>query len=96
MDGPALVLDFVPPKGVSQAARLAKSVTLALWLVMVSDIDARADQAPVAPLPMSTAEAPQQCCRICRKGQACGDRCMSATKQCKKGQGCACSAAGSS
>jgi hypothetical protein len=62
--------------------------------VIVPGIDARADQAPLMtkPLPMSIAEAPQQCCRMCKKGKPCGDGCISAEGQCKKDQGCACSA----
>lgn len=30
------------------------------------------------------------CCKICRKGKACGDSCISKSKQCRKKQGCAC------
>ena len=30
------------------------------------------------------------CCRICRKGKACGDSCISITKTCRKPLGCAC------
>ena len=30
------------------------------------------------------------CCKVCRKGKACGDSCISADKQCHKGAGCAC------
>ena len=42
-------------------------------------------------LPMSTAtaEAPAQCCRVCQRGQACGDACISAARQCTKAPGCA-------
>ncbi len=39
--------------------------------------------------------APQQlaaCCKICRKGKACGNSCISRTKTCSKGKGCACDA----
>jgi hypothetical protein len=45
-------------------------------------------------LPTATAEAPAQCCRICKKGKPCGDGCISAERQCKKDEGCACAAAG--
>jgi hypothetical protein len=72
-------------------------VALALLLVTAPMVKSHADQGPViAPLPMSIAQAPAQCCRICRKGQPCGDGCISATKQCRKEQGCACSAASDS
>lgn len=30
------------------------------------------------------------CCKICRKGKACGDSCIAAEKTCHKGKGCAC------
>jgi hypothetical protein len=77
--------------------RAARAVALALLLAALpySD-DARAEQtAMTAPLPMSTAQGaqePAQCCRVCRKGQPCGDGCISAEKQCRKEQGCACAA----
>lgn len=32
----------------------------------------------------------EACCKVCRKGQACGDSCISRNKTCHKGQGCAC------
>jgi micrococcal nuclease len=34
-----------------------------------------------------------QCCKVCRKGQVCGDSCISATATCRQGRGCACDAA---
>lgn len=30
------------------------------------------------------------CCKICRKGKACGDSCIARYKTCHKGPGCAC------
>lgn len=30
------------------------------------------------------------CCKMCSKGKACGDSCISRDKQCRKGVGCAC------
>lgn len=30
------------------------------------------------------------CCKVCRKGKACGDSCISRTYTCRKGVGCAC------
>lgn len=33
---------------------------------------------------------PAACCKICRKGKACGDSCISKPKACHKGPGCAC------
>ena len=34
----------------------------------------------------------QKCCKICRKGKACGDSCISRAKRCRKPPGCACDA----
>jgi endonuclease YncB( thermonuclease family) len=34
-----------------------------------------------------------QCCKVCRKGQACGNSCISRSYTCRKGRGCACDAA---
>jgi len=31
-----------------------------------------------------------QCCKVCSKGQACGDSCISRRYTCRKGRGCAC------
>lgn len=31
-----------------------------------------------------------ECCRICRKGKACGDSCIQVLLTCRKGDGCAC------
>jgi len=31
-----------------------------------------------------------RCCKICRKGKACGDSCISRSKTCRAGPGCAC------
>ena len=30
------------------------------------------------------------CCKICRKGKACGNSCIARWKTCRKGPGCAC------
>lgn len=30
------------------------------------------------------------CCRVCKKGKACGDSCIAATASCNKPKGCAC------
>jgi hypothetical protein len=75
-----------------------RPLIVAALLLAAAHLDARADQATLMtkPLPMSTAEAPQQCCRMCKKGKPCGDGCISAERQCKKEQGCACSAASGS
>lgn len=30
------------------------------------------------------------CCKMCKKGKACGDSCIARDKECHKGKGCAC------
>lgn len=45
---------------------------------------ARPTLKPVAPA------APRICCKICRKGKACGDSCIARDKTCHKPPGCAC------
>ena len=37
-------------------------------------------------------EAPKTCCKICRKGKACGNSCIRRTYTCRKQPGCACNA----
>ena len=32
----------------------------------------------------------EECCKICRKGKACGDTCVSRDKDCHQPPGCAC------
>lgn len=34
-----------------------------------------------------------ECCKVCSKGKACGNSCISASYTCHKGRGCACNAA---
>jgi hypothetical protein len=94
---PETVLDIRPPLR-RRVGRLVQAFAVALLLASAAPyVVARADQANmVAPLATSTAQTPQQCCRVCRKGQPCGDSCISAEKQCKRSTGCACSAASGS
>jgi hypothetical protein len=40
--------------------------------------------------PQSVELAPRECCKICHKGKACGDSCISRDKDCHKPPGCAC------
>ena len=98
IDGPATVLEFAPPGRLRRVSRLAQAVALALLLVAAPLLEARADQAPLMTraLPMSTAQTAPQCCRMCQKVKPCGDGCISAERQCKKDQGCACSASSGS
>lgn len=38
----------------------------------------------------ATAFATEACCKVCKKGKACGDSCIARDKACTKGKGCAC------
>jgi hypothetical protein len=35
-------------------------------------------------------ELASRCCKVCKKGKACGDSCIARSKTCHKGRGCAC------
>src|ERR671918_1550407 len=43
LDGPAVILDLVPPKRVGRARRIAQALALALLLMTVPRLDAHAD-----------------------------------------------------
>ncbi|SLN24367.1 hypothetical protein PSM7751_00821 [Pseudooceanicola marinus] len=52
---------------------------------------------PPAPTPLArltdllpAPALPAACCKVCRKGKACGDSCISRSYSCHKGPGCAC------
>ena len=50
---------------------------------------------PTRPVPVHTPPAPptqRVCCKICRKGKACGNSCIARWKTCHKPPGCACDA----
>jgi hypothetical protein len=40
--------------------------------------------------PSYAASAFAGCCKVCSKGKACGNSCISRDKECHKGKGCAC------
>ena len=48
--------------------------------------------AVAAALPTASASNadPLECCKVCRKGKACGDSCIARKKTCTKPPGCAC------
>ena len=39
---------------------------------------------------VATDGAARECCKICRKGKACGDTCISRDRDCHEPPGCAC------
>jgi hypothetical protein len=42
---------------------------------------------------LQTCRPRDTCCKVCSKGQACGNSCISRTKNCHQPPGCACDAA---
>ncbi len=63
------------------------------WSTIVQPTPTQIIATPTA-YPSWMTDSPQQqssgCCKICRKGKACGDSCISANYTCHKGSGCAC------
>jgi hypothetical protein len=95
IDTAPVMLDAVRAKRAGLANRCLQALGLALLLVTVPHVGAQAGEAASVTLPITTAQtAVPQCCRTCKKGKPCGDGCISAERQCKKDQGCACSAGG--
>lgn len=46
--------------------------------------------APAAPSPPPQQQTQRTCCRVCSAGKACGNSCISRSKTCHQGVGCAC------
>jgi hypothetical protein len=61
-----------------------------LSLAFVAAILGSAGAGETHAAPAAKCIPPIKCCRICDKGQACGNTCIAADKNCHKGRGCAC------
>jgi hypothetical protein len=92
MRAPALVISAVmfliaPPRGLGADSPPNPGPLLSpKSLELATDPDR-------GPLPQSRAGRQiSQCCKVCRKGKACGNSCISRTKTCHKPPGCACDA----
>jgi len=95
---PAVAPDAVPdiplgagaaPAGIAGASATDFAAAAALLAELVTP-ETR-DVAPaLSPWPDSGVETAQLCCRICRKGKACGDSCINRQLQCHQPPGCAC------
>jgi hypothetical protein len=70
----------------SLIVRSIRAGALALALAVPFATDVRPAQADEACIPRS------ECCKVCDKGQAWGNVCISRAKNCHKGRGCACDA----
>jgi len=68
-------------------ARIA-CLGLLLWIGFVAPAEAEA--VDVSSVTAAACTPAAQCCKICDKGQACGNSCISRAKVCHKGRGCAC------
>jgi hypothetical protein len=64
----------------------ARAALLALALAAPFTIDVPAVHADPGCTPRP------ECCKVCDKGKACGNSCISRAKNCHKGRGCACDA----
>ena len=42
------------------------------------------------PIKLTGDELASRCCKVCKKGKACGNSCIARNKTCHKGRGCAC------
>ena len=42
------------------------------------------------PMKLAGDELASACCKVCKKGKACGNSCIAKSKTCHKGRGCAC------
>ncbi len=50
----------------------------------------RSQRSPAAPSPTWPTSESQSCCKVCSTGKACGNTCISRSKTCHVGGGCAC------
>ena len=66
------------------AALLALGMAVAIPGLDVSTLLTPSPVPNLSPIPV------QSCCKVCRKGKACGDTCISRDKACHVGRGCAC------
>lgn len=80
--------DDPPPPTVS-LARLKAQARIARLKAQTARLRARAARLRTKARMYSSAST-AGCCRICTKGMACGDSCISIYKTCHKGVGCAC------
>ena len=64
-------------RSIALAATLLLSVTACNWL-------------PEADAAKRTCTDRSQCCKVCDRGNACGNTCIPANRACHKGRGCAC------
>jgi len=93
-DGPALaVTPDATPDIAAQAGAGSPATGVAAAAALLADLAAPETPEGVpalSPWPADGVETAQLCCRICRKGKACGDSCINRQLQCHQPPGCAC------
>ena len=93
-----LIYDVPPQSSVLELEMRGMSWEPSLFIALGAEIAAQ-PPTPIPPTPMPT-HPPQPtpvtqptrrvCCKICRKGKACGNSCISRDKTCHQPPGCAC------
>jgi hypothetical protein len=76
----------------------ASALFASLWLTCGTPYESRAPHEPaLAACPLAdhamrahAARADRDCCKVCRKGKACGDTCIARERSCQVPPGCAC------
>lgn len=89
--GVLAVLAILWPVAVADGAD-AQSATQPLADPVPFDLMVGADRTRGSSFRAQSAPQISQCCKVCKKGKACGDSCISKTKTCHKPPGCACDA----
>ena len=74
------------------AERYARKNERGLWAEGDAEVSRPAVEAPPMETRARSCIPRSQCCKVCRKGQACGNSCISQSYTCRKGRGCACDA----
>ena len=82
------VLLSVPPDGLAEEPQV-QGISLPTGVAGPTE---NRDQVIDAVLLEFATEQIAQCCKICRKGKACGNSCINKSYTCRKPQGCACDA----
>jgi hypothetical protein len=79
------------------AERYARETDRGLWAESAGEEapepGAAEKRTPSVDAPFESCIPRSECCKVCRKGKACGNSCISASYTCRKGRGCACNAA---
>lgn len=82
--GAAHAADLVADAAITQEQTLASALSVDEFPTVTTHLkQLKASQ-------FGNTELSQRCCKVCRKGKACGDSCIAKDKTCHVGPGCAC------